>query len=937
MTFPLGFEVPPEAMLGLVTGLTYGLLGVGITLIYKANRILNFAYGEMGALTALLFVHLVAGRSWPYWVALPVALAVAGAVGAAIEVGIIRRLARTPRLLVLVATIGLAQLLFVLSTLVPREGLGQASFPLPFAPTIQIGSVTVPPGHVLILVAAPVITAAIALFLRRSRIGLASRAAADNEDAAQLTGIPVHRISLAIWILAGILAVVGAILVGPTRPVLSNVATGPDLMLRGLTAAVFGGLVSLPMTLLGGVLVGVAEFLVLWNYPTGGALELVLLVLVVGLVLWRTDLGATVRDAGARTLSLVGSASRLRHDLAADPRVRRARRAAAIVAVVVLGLLPLALTNSHRVLLSTIALFAAMGCTLVLLTGYAGQVSLGQFAFVAIGAVVGGKLHSLGYPPGTAVVWATAIGALVALVVGLPALRIRGLFLAVTTLSLAVFTSTWLVSQPWLVRDVTGASTLEIPRPELLGIDLQSELAYAWLSLGVLAVVGAIVTHIPRTGLGRSIVAVRDNEPSAASLSVEPWRAKLVTFVVSGALASFVGYFYGGLLVSFSSQPQEVFGPGQSLLLVAMVVFGGAGSVTGAIVGALFVHGSVFVMAPLVSSFAGDRIAAVLSGAGLLVAVLQFPQGLAAELFRIRDRIAARIAGAAPSRDEGSATTAPRLQQRSEAERAEPTDLDDALRCEDVVVRYGGITAVDGVTLHAAAGEIVGLVGPNGAGKTTLFDVLSGHIRGQAGRVLLHGEDISDLSPALRARLGLGRTFQQARLFDDLTVVETLQVGLERHQPYEAVPALLGLPPDRRDGRTKREAADDIVELFNLGEYAHRPIRELSTGTRRLVELATMVALAAPVLLLDEPAAGVAQREVEALTGVLQDVRGHLDATIVLIDHDVPMVSAISDRLYVLAAGRVIAEGDPDTVRDDPAVIEAYLGRDDRALVRSGT
>jgi ABC-type branched-subunit amino acid transport system ATPase component len=251
-------------------------------------------------------------------------------------------------------------------------------------------------------------------------------------------------------------------------------------------------------------------------------------------------------------------------------------------------------------------------------------------------------------------------------------------------------------------------------------------------------------------------------------------------------------------------------------------------------------------------------------------------------------------------------------------------------------VHYGGVTAVDGVDLVAAHGEIVGLIGPNGAGKTTLFDVLSGQVRADEGQVELHGFDVTGLRVEQRARLGLARSFQQARLFGEMTLRDSLKVSLERKERSETVPSLLGLPPSRRSERAKDQSVDDLIALFGLGVYADRRVEQLSTGTRRIGELACIVGLGADVLLLDEPTAGIAQREVEAFATVIRDIRGHLDATVVIVDHDIPMITGLVDRLYVMAQGATIAQGEPSVVGSDPAVVAAYLGADARAITRSG-
>jgi ABC-type branched-subunit amino acid transport system ATPase component len=408
--------------------------------------------------------------------------------------------------------------------------------------------------------------------------------------------------------------------------------------------------------------------------------------------------------------------------------------------------------------------------------------------------------------------------------------------------------------------------------------------------------------------------------------------------MLSGMIASFAGYFYGGLLVNFSSQPQRVFAPDQSLLLVAMTIFGGVTSVGGAVVGAVWLRGLDYVIAPLMSAAAGERFSVLLGGTGLLFAVLQYPNGVAAELANQRDRLFARLTGVPvhrlekSSREQGAAR--PALPARASANGSSPAQP-VPIEARDIVVRFGGIQAVDGVTIHAAHGEIVGLVGPNGAGKTTLFDVLSGLLEPTSGRVLIGGADATGLRPEQRARLGVGRTFQQARLFDDLPLIDTFQVALESAEPSEVVPSILGLPPSRAAERAKSLRARELAELLGLDAFLNRPTSQLSTGTRRLAELGCMVAMGAPVLLLDEPTAGIAQREVEAFRPVIREIRDHLGATVVIIDHDIPMLVDLVDRMYVLAAGADIAVGDPARLREDPAVIAAYLGTDEQAINRS--
>ncbi|MFL6239830.1 MAG: ABC transporter permease subunit [Actinomycetes bacterium] len=926
------FELPPDIIvLGIVTGLTYGLLGVGLTLIYKTTRVINFAHGELGALPAIIVPVLVLNHGISYWVAMPLALA-AGAVGGAVmDLCVIRRLADAPRLVVMVATIGVSQILLVVELVIPKVGRYTSSpYPVPFHASIVIGQLRLTSGNLLILGAAPVLVAGLALFLRRTNVGIASRAAAENREAAELAGIPVRRVSLVVWTIAGLFAAASAVLAGPTHPTLSTQALGPSIMVKALAAAMLGGLSSLPQVFLGGIAIGVLELLVLWNYPTGGAFELVLLVVVIVSLMLRPGLGRLARGGDESSWSLAGSVTALPARVAALRPVIWLRRGSAFAALVAVGVVPLLLTNARLVLLSSVILFAVMALSLVVLTGLTGQVSLGQFAFVGLGALVGGRLSTLGYPPWVAILYAMAAGGIAAAVMGIPALRIRGLFLAVTSLGFAVMSSAWLFQQPWLVH--RGAdSSLQIPRPTWLGISFERERNYCWLSFVVLIAAIGVVRRYRSTGLGRAAMAVRDNETAAAALAVSPRRAKLTAFVLAGVLAALGGYFYGGLLVTFANP--DTFSPGGSIDLLSTTIFGGITTVTGAVLGAVWVQGIPY--------FLGGNWGLLSTGVGLLLVLLVYPGGLAGVIFGVRDRVVRRLTGAnlRPEPVDATGTAArpmllPRERAPADAEHAVDGEL--PLVAERVTVRFGGNTAVDDVSINVRRGEVVGLLGPNGAGKTTLFDVLSGVTAPDAGAIRLHGADITWLPSYRRATLGLGRTFQQARLFADLSVTEAVSVALEGSERAEILPSLLGLPPSRRAERGKRQRALEVIDLLGLGDYADRRIAELSTGTRRVTELACVIGLGADVVLLDEPMAGLAQREVEAFAPLLGQIRAYLNASMIVIEHDVPLMAAISDRIYVLAAGRVIAEGSPDDVREDPVVRAAYFGGDDNVVQRSG-
>jgi ABC-type branched-subunit amino acid transport system ATPase component len=261
-----------------------------------------------------------------------------------------------------------------------------------------------------------------------------------------------------------------------------------------------------------------------------------------------------------------------------------------------------------------------------------------------------------------------------------------------------------------------------------------------------------------------------------------------------------------------------------------------------------------------------------------------------------------------------------------------------ALEVRQLSRSFGGIRALDDVDLAVAPGEIVGIIGPNGAGKTTLFDVVSGFTPAEGGAVVLGGTDITDLSPQARAQRGLGRSFQDARLFPALTVEEAIAVALEREvEVGDPLSAALHLPTVFDSEEKVRKRVDELIDLLGLGAFRSKFVRELSTGSRRIVDIACVVGHRPTVVLLDEPSSGIAQRETEALGPLLKRIREGLGAALVVIEHDMPLINAVSDRMVAMDQGRVIAAGAPDAVLHHPDVVASYLGTDEAVIARSGT
>jgi branched-chain amino acid transport system ATP-binding protein len=287
--------------------------------------------------------------------------------------------------------------------------------------------------------------------------------------------------------------------------------------------------------------------------------------------------------------------------------------------------------------------------------------------------------------------------------------------------------------------------------------------------------------------------------------------------------------------------------------------------------------------------------------------------------------------------DEGPSSTATALSVSAAPRQAPAADAPIVLETRSLLKRFGGITAVDNVDLKLRKGAILGLIGQNGAGKTTLFDCISGFLEVDGGQILLHGQDITEWQPHERANGTLGRSFQEARLFPSLTVQETVAVALERHLASKDIAAsALRLPASYESELVVAQRVEELIALMGLNSFREKLVGELSTGTRRIVELACILAQDPTVLLLDEPSGGVAQRETEALGPLLQRVQAFTGCSILVIEHDMPLLSSICDEMYALELGGVIAQGTPAEVLEHPRVIESYLGTNEAAINRSG-
>ncbi|MBV6756226.1 branched-chain amino acid ABC transporter permease/ATP-binding protein [Rhodococcus opacus] len=903
--------------LGLGNGAVYAALGLALVMTFRSSGVVNFSTGAIALYVAYTYGLLRKGEllnpipgmprtvdlGGPMGVApaMAISLAIAALWGVLIYAIVFRPLRTAPPVAKAVASIGV--MLFMQALLAVRVGTTPVSVKaiLPSG-VLTVAGARIPADRLWFAAVILALAVALTLAFRWTRFGLATRAAAESEKGALVTGLSPERIAFGNWALSTMVAGLSGILIAPIVPLIPVSYT--LFIVPALAAALVGNFSAMGWTVVAGLGIGMLQSemthlqsTVSW-FPQSGMGELVPLVMILIFLVVR---GRPLPSRGAIIQQTLGRAPRPQGLLV--PTLIS-------VAVALLGLL--LTSGSYRAAVIMTLVLAIVALSQVVVTGFAGQISLAQLTLAGVSAFTLSRLgNDLGIPFPIAPVLAALVATVIGVVVGLPALRIRGLPVTVVTLALAVFLEQFWFRNSNLNGGLDGAG---IEAPSLFGLDLgigsgdaYPRIPFGILCLVVLTVVALAVAKLRTSRLGASMLAVRANERSAAAAGIDVARTKIKAFAIGAFIAGLGGALMGYQQTLATAESYSVLA---GIGLFAIVYIAGITCVSGGILaGVIGAGGFVFIVMDRLLHLGSYY--AMLSGIFLILTVIRYPEGLIGHLHehsaRVR-RLAARVrppAKAEPVTVRPADAETPRLVR-------EITD-EVLLSADGIGVRYGGVVALDDVTFDVRSGEIIGLIGPNGAGKTTCIDALSGFAN-SSGTVSLGDQRVDGLKPHERSRLGLGRTFQGIELYDDLTVRENVAVGT--------------VAAANRKGDAEAPSDEEIDTLFGvlqLTDVADRSVSELSQGQRQLVSVARALAGRPRIVLLDEPAAGLDSTESQWLGERLKSVRD-AGVTVLMVDHDMELVLEICDRIVVLDLGRVIASGTPQEIQTNPDVVRAYLG-----------
>jgi branched-chain amino acid transport system permease protein len=627
-------DVPFEIYLnGAIHGMLTALVALGFVIVYRANRIVNFAAADMGGAPAALAFLLFGSLGWNIYLAATLGLGAAVVLGVLVEFCFLRRFFTAPRLIATVATIGVTELLVALAILLPRwlDDSKVDRYP-PFLDVhLSVGKlITFDGNDVLVLLAVPIVLAVLAAFLRFSAIGVALRASAENADRASLLGIPVRRLQSVVWGLVAVLAFVAMFLrIGIVGFGIGR-ALDPAVLLTALGAAVIGRMERMPTVVLAAVGLGIVDQAAVFHYTNVDIMSIAYRagIIAIALLAQRADTVSRLASSMTSTWQATREVKPIPSELRRERSVVGAQVALGAVLLGALAAVPLFFSEDRIRLAGAVGIYAIIGLSLVVLTGWAGQVSLGQMGFVGVsGAVAGTLANRWHWDMGLVMLAAGLVGAAATVVVGIPTLRARGLAFAVVTLAFSLATSAYLLNTGYSpIKSWVPAGTVE--RTNLLGLlTIDTETKFYVLVLVVLAIALLMTRSLRNSRIGRVLIAVRDNERAAQAYAVGARPALLVAFTTSGFLAG-----VGGALFVLQQRALDApnFNPEEGLRVFSMVVIGGLGSIGGSVLGAVFVKGSQWFITQKEFVFLS-------TGFGLLLVLLLLPGGLGAAVGDLRD------------------------------------------------------------------------------------------------------------------------------------------------------------------------------------------------------------------------------------------------------------------------------------------------------------
>jgi branched-chain amino acid transport system permease protein len=900
-------------LLGLGPGALIAAISLGVVLTYRGSGVINLATGGVAMVGGYAYWALktgqVAGVQMDTAAALVCSLIIVLIFGVLVELIAFRPLRNASPLAKLVSSLGvllIAQAMVLLA-------FGNTPQPEPTIlpqSIVHVFGAVIPVDRFILTGIVIAMAAALAAAYRWSRFGLATRAASENEVAAMLGGLSPRLLSLGNTLVASFIAGAVGILAAAITELDSE--TLPLQIVPALTAALIARFTSFGLACAAGIGLGIIESLIQyassqpWFPQAGGSAIPGVAELVIFLI--------TVAVMYLRGASLPRRGDLVERSLPQVPRPNNLVRTALIAGVVCAAALVVLPYDFREALINTL-IGTVMALSLVVLTGFVGQISVVQLSLAGVSGFTISHLAvnaGIGFP--LALIIGTAAAVLLGMLTAVSALRVRGVSLAVVTLAAAVAIENFGFTNPTWGGGQTGSP---VPEPHLLGLDLgpaahfrgldgnQPSPVFGWLVLAFTIAVCLMVGYVRRGKLGQRMLAVRSNERAAAAAAINPRNVKLAAFAISAAIAGVAGGLYA---YNFGSVSGDRFDAVVALSLIAFAYAGGITLISGAVFAGLISTQALFPYALDKWFGLNGNWFLLFGGVILVVTLIQNPDGVAGAFYRKTHRRPVfspdlpEVALRQPDADADADADAGERQR--ERHRVGAADAELVLRVRGLSVAFGGVHALTDVDLEVGEGELVGLIGPNGAGKTTFIDAVTGFVR-HSGSVELRGHGVAGQAPYAIAALGCARTWQGTDLFDDLDVRENLTVAVGAN----AVP----------------DDVEAVLERMGLAPVAEAMPGELSEGQRKLVGLARAVVGHPGLLCLDEPAAGMDTRESQALGRRLRELADHGQSTL-LIDHDMGLVLGICDRVVVLEFGRVIANGAPDVVRRDPAVMGAYLG-----------